>query len=105
MDFIPQIDKNSTIMRNVENALTDVAAMYGPGELQYEIVEYKEQDSLWIVNVYNQGVPEALLQVEIIDDNGTPVCSVLTRRNVGRRSMNRFMDRLIDALEFSQNHH
>jgi hypothetical protein len=86
-------------MRNVENALTDVIGRYPSGEIQYEIIGYVEQNMQWIVNVYNQAAPEALLQVEIIDDNGIPVCSVLTRRNVGRRSMNRFMDRLIDALE------
>jgi alkyl hydroperoxide reductase subunit AhpC len=86
-------------MRNVENALSDVVIMYQSGEIQYEIIEYKEQDQIWIVNVYNQAAPDALLQVEIIDDNGIPACCVLTRRNVGRRSMYKFMDRLIDALE------
>lgn len=86
-------------MRNVENALTDVVGMYLLGEIQYEIIECKHEDLIWVVNVYNQRAPEALLQVEIIDGNGVPVCSVISRRNVGRRSMIRFMDRLVDALE------
>lgn len=86
-------------MRNVENALADVVSTYGRDETQYEIIEHKEQDSIWIVNIYNQSMPEAFLQVEIIDDNGVPMCCVLKRRNVGRRSMYRFMNRLVDALD------
>jgi hypothetical protein len=90
-------------MRNIENALTDVVDSYRSGEIWYEIVEYIPSETRWIVNVYNRLVPNAFIQIEVIDDNGVPVCSVLSRVNVGRRSMTRLMNRLMFSLETPQN--
>lgn len=79
--------------------MTVVSEMYLNDTIQYNVVQHIPDDNLWIVNVYNQNAPGSLLQIEIIDDEGVPKCSVLQKINVGYRSMSRFMDRLVDALE------
>jgi hypothetical protein len=86
-------------MKNVHNALSSVIEKYQRDTLQYDVIQELEADQLWIVNVYNRSAPGSLLQIEIIDDDGVPKCCVLQKLNVGRRSMCRFMDRLVDALE------
>jgi hypothetical protein len=49
--------------------------------------------------VYNKDIPGSLLQIEVIDDEGVPKCSVLQKVNVGRKSMFKFMNRFVDALD------
>lgn len=84
-------------MRNVDNALSDVVGMYKNNSIHYTIVE--SVDDYWKVNVYHREAPDALLQIEIIDDEGVPKCCVLKKINVGRTSMVKFMNRLVDALD------
>jgi hypothetical protein len=86
-------------MKNVNNALTDVASMYMNNCIEYDILSHNEQDGSWIVNVYNRDTCGSLLQIEVIDDDGIPKCCVLQNINVGRRSMVRFMNRLVDVLD------
>lgn len=86
-------------MKNVHNALSNVVAMYTANTLDYEVVQYIPEDNLWIVNVYNRDAPGSLLQIEVIDDFGIPKCCVLQKTNVGRKSMFKFMNRLVDALD------
>jgi hypothetical protein len=86
-------------MKNVHNALSDVVEMYTLNVLDYEVVQHIPEDNLWIVNVYNRDAPGSLLQIEVIDDSGIPKCSVLQKTNVGRKSMFKFMNRLVDALD------
>jgi hypothetical protein len=86
-------------MKNVHNALSDVVQMYTANVLDYEVVQHIPEDSLWIVNVYNRDAPGSLLQIEVIDDDGIPKCCVLQKVNVGRKSMFKFMNRLVDALD------
>lgn len=86
-------------MKNVHNALSDVVNMYKANALDYDILRCIPEDNLWVVNVYNKDAPGSFLQIEIIDDNGIPKCCVLQKFNVGRRSMFKFMNRLVDALE------
>jgi hypothetical protein len=86
-------------MKNVHNAFSDVVAKYSANTLDYEVVQHIPQDNLWIVNVYNRDAPGSLLQIEVIDDNGIPKCCVLQKTNVGRKSMFKFMNRLVDALD------
>ena len=85
-------------MKNIHNALSDVVHMYKENTLDYEVVQYIPEDNLWIVNVYNREATDSLLQIEVIDDDGIPKCCVLQKVNVGRRSMFKFMNRLVDAL-------
>lgn len=89
-------------MKNIHNALSDVVSKYKANVLEYDIVQHFAENNLWIVNIYNRDAPGSLLQIEIIDDYGVPLCCVLQKVNVGRRSMARFMDRLIDALDDEQ---
>lgn len=86
-------------MRNVHNAFADVAAMYRNKSIEYDVISEIPEENRWIVNVRNKNVPESLLQIEVIDDDGIPVCCVLQKINVGRMSMCRFMDALVDALD------
>lgn len=86
-------------MKNVHNALSTVVETYKNDTLEYDVIQELVDDNLWIVNVYNRNAPGSLLQIEIIDDDGIPKCCVLQKVNVGRRSMCRFMDKLVDALE------
>lgn len=86
-------------MRNVYNALTDVVNMYTANAIEYDVVRYIAEDNLWVVKVYNKDADGSFLEIEIIDDNGIPKCCVLQKVNVGRRSMFKFMNRLVNALE------
>ena len=86
-------------MKNVHNALSDVVSMYASNVLDYDVVQHIPEDQLWIVNVYNKDIPGSLLQIEVIDDEGVPKCSVLQKVNVGRKSMFKFMNRFVDALD------
>jgi len=85
-------------MKNIDNALSDVVSMYKQNCIEYEIQNYVPEQNLWIVNVYNRDAPGSLLQIEVIDDNGVAMCCVLQKVNVGRNSMCRFMNRLINVL-------
>lgn len=86
-------------MKYVTDALENVLSNYQPGTLTYDVERFDILNKLWIVNVRNTEVPDSLLQVEIIDDDDVPKCSVLQKVNVGRKSMFKFMNRLVDALE------
>lgn len=52
-----------------------------------------------MLTVWNERIPGSYLKIEIHNVNGMPMALVLQRHNVGHRSMTRFMDRLLDALE------
>jgi hypothetical protein len=84
-------------MKNIHNALSDVMEQYK--SLDCKVVDYIAEDALWVVNVWNRDVSGSLLQIEVIDDDGIPKCSVLQKVNVGRKSMFKFMNRLVDALD------
>ena len=86
-------------MRNIYNALTDVVEQYTANAIEYDVIQYIPEDNLWVVNVYNKDASGSFLQIEVIDDYGVPKCSVLQKVNVGRRSMFKFMNRLVSALE------
>ena len=86
-------------MKNVHNALSDVVEMYTLNALKYDVIQYNPEDNLWIVNVYNRDAPGSLLQIEVIDDNGVPKCCVMQKTNIGRKSMFKFMNRLLNALD------
>lgn len=89
----------SNKMKNIDNALSDVASKYKNNCIEYDIEQHIPEENRWIVNVRNRDAPGSLLKVEVIDNNGAPACCVLQKTNVGRRSMCRFMDRLVNALD------
>jgi hypothetical protein len=86
-------------MKNVHNAFANTVSKYKNNVLEYDVILENPNESLWVVNVYNRDAPGSLLQIEVMDDEGIPICCVLQKVNVGRRSMARFMDRLMDALD------
>lgn len=86
-------------MKDIVYALSEVFSNYHPGALEYKIEEHDAVNNLWVVNIHNKEAPGSLLQVEVIDHDGVPKCSVLQKINVGRNSMFKFMNRFVDALE------
>lgn len=90
------------MINNIHQALEKVLTYYPAGILEYKTfkVTYEEYD-LWVVEVRNTEVPDSLLQIEVFDDDGVPKCCVTKKLNIGRRSMVRFMDDFVDALEAS----
>ena len=86
-------------MKNVHNAFSTVVSKYKNNVIEYDVITENPNESLWIVNVYNRDAPDSLLQIEVLEDDGIPICCVLQKVNVGCRSMVQFMTRLMDALE------
>lgn len=86
-------------MKDIANALANTLSHYQAGLLEYTIEQYDPTNHLWVVNVHNTEAAGSLLQVEVIDDDGVPKCCVLQKVNVGRQSMFKFMNRLVDELE------
>jgi hypothetical protein len=86
-------------MRNVHNALSDVLEMYTKAHLECIVLDNMTEDNRWVVNVHNKDAPGSLLQFEVINNQGVPVCCVLQNVNIGRKSLYRFMNRLVDALD------
>lgn len=82
-------------MRSIDNALADILPHYRA--LTYEIQE--DTPKQWTVTVYNECAPGSYLKIEVHDVEGIPAALVMERHNIGRRSMTRFMDRLLDALD------
>lgn len=85
-------------MRNIDEALAQVICDYKPDTLRYSITQ-DIPDKVWIVDIHHQQAPESLLRIEVIDDDGVPKCLVLQKINVGRRSMYKFMNRLVNRLD------
>lgn len=83
-------------MRSIDNAMSDVSSLYKG--LTYELATTPDPKQ-FILTVYNECAPGSYLKIEVHDVAGVPVALVLQKVNVGRRSMARFMDRLLDALE------
>lgn len=82
-------------MRTLDIALEDVVTQYKA--LTYEVEQLSPTQ--WILTVWNERVPGSYLKIELHDVGGVPAALVMERYNVGRRSMTRFMDRFMDALE------
>lgn len=83
-------------MRSLDNALADILPRYKG--LTYDI-EQTHDPRQHLLTVWNECAPGSYLKIEIHNVEGIPAALVLQRFNVGRRSMNRFMNRLLDALE------
>lgn len=89
-------------MIRVHHALDRVLAMYPQNTLTYTVYETVTPDEkFWVVEVRHTQVPDSLLQVEVFDDDGIPKCCVTQRLNIGRRSMFKFMDYFVNALDSS----
>lgn len=87
-------------MKNLHNALADTLARFQP-MLNWRILPDPDLNCRWRVQVWNG--EDSLLDVEILDLEGDPVGCVLDRRNISFRTMQRFMDTLMQNLEDDPN--
>lgn len=87
-------------MRNIHNALADTLTRFQP-QLNWRILPDGDLNARWRIQVWTEG--ESLLEVEVLDLDGTPVGCVLDRRNISYRTMQRFMNTLMDNLEDEPN--
>lgn len=83
-------------MRNLDNALADTLARFQP-RLNWRILPDGDVTSRWRVQVWH--TEESMLEVEILNLEGDAVGCVLDRRNISFRTMQRFMDTLMDNLD------
>lgn len=81
-------------MRSIDNALAEILPNYKG--LTFEIEP--DTPSRTLLTVWNECAPGSYLKIEILDNDGIPAACVLEKVNVGRKSMVRFMNRLMDAL-------
>jgi hypothetical protein len=83
-------------MRNLHNALADTLARFQP-QLNWRILPDPDVSTRWRVQVWDS--EESLLEVEILNLEGDAVGCVLQRNNISFRTMQRFMNTLMDNLE------
>jgi len=89
-------------MRNLANALADTLERFRP-QLNWRILPDGDLDTRWRVQVWTD--EDTLLELEVLNLEGTPVGCVLDRRNISFRTMQRFMTTLMDNLEDEMPNH
>ena len=89
-------------MRNLHNALADTLTRFQP-QLNWRILPDADMDTRWRIQVWTG--ENSVLEVEVLDIDGTAVGCVLDRRNISFRTMQRFMDTLMNNLEDSLPNH
>ena len=87
---------NTPKMRNLHNALADTLTRFQP-QLNWRILPDADMDTRWRIQVWTG--ENSVLEVEVLNLDGVPVGCVLDRRNISFRTMQRFMDTLMDNLE------
>ncbi len=83
-------------MRNLHNALADTLARFHP-QLNWRVLPDGDLPNRWRIQVWTND--DSLLEVEILDLEGTPVGCVLQRKSIPFRTLQRFMDTLMDNLD------
>lgn len=83
-------------MRNLDNAVADTLARFQP-QLNWRILPDADLNCRWRVQVWHE--EDSLLEVEILNLEGDAVGCVLQRKNISFRTMQRFMDTLMDNLD------
>ncbi len=86
-------------MRNIHNALADTLVRFQP-RLNWRILPDPDLQTRWRIQVWIG--EESLLEAEILDLEGDAVGCVLERRNISFRTMQRFMDTLMQNLDESR---
>lgn len=85
-------------MKNIHNAVSDTLDYYN-GRLTATVHDDPNVPTRWRIEVRHNEVPNALLEIEMLELEGDWVGCVLQKVNVGRRSMALFMDILFEHLE------
>jgi hypothetical protein len=83
-------------MRNLHNALADTLVHFQP-QLNWRILPDADLTTRWRVQVWTG--ENSHLEVEVLEIDGDAVGCVLDRRNISFRTMQRFMDTLMENLE------
>lgn len=87
-------------MRNLHNALADTLDRFQP-RLNWRILPDPDLTTRWRIQVWYGD--ESLLETEILELDGEAVGCVLQRRNISFRTMQRFMDTLMQNLDDEPN--
>lgn len=90
--------KESSIMRTLDNALSDTLSSF-VAHLDARILPDPDLETRWRIQVEDRQAPGSLLEVEILNLHGEAVGCVLQRTQIPFRTMRRFMNRLMDALD------
>jgi hypothetical protein len=90
--------KESSTMRTLDNALSDTLESF-TAHLDARILPDPDLETRWRIQVEDRQAPGSLLEVEILNLNGEAVGCVLQRTQIPFRTMRRFMNRLMDALD------
>ena len=87
-------------MHNIHNALSDTLELLKIENIFTSVLQDPNDPDCWRVSLYtlDEENRDVVLEVEIINRNNGPVGTVLFRKNVGRYSMTRFMDTLMDKV-------
>jgi hypothetical protein len=90
--------KESIIMRTLANALSDTLESF-EAHLYARILPDPDLDTRWRIHVEDLQTPGSCLEVEILNLEGEAVGCVLQRTQIPFRTMRRFMNRLLEALD------
>ena len=90
--------KESIIMRTLPNALSETLESF-EAHLYARILPDPDLETRWRIQVEDLQTPGSLLEVEILNLDGEAVGCVLQRTQVPFRTMRRFMNRLLEALD------
>jgi len=87
-------------MRTLATALSDTLESF-EAHLEARILPDPDLETRWRIQVEDRQVPGSCLEVEILNLEGEAVGCVLQRTQIPFRTMRRFMNRLLDALDDS----
>ena len=85
-------------MRTIDTALSDTLESFA-AHLDARILPDPDLETRWRIQVEDRQAPGSLLEVEILNLHGEAVGCVLQRTQIPFRTMRRFMNRLMDALD------
>jgi hypothetical protein len=85
-------------MRTLATALSDTLESF-EAHLEARILPDPDLETRWRIQVEDRQTPGSLLEVEILNLEGEAVGCVLQRTQIPFRTMRRFMNRLLDALD------
>lgn len=88
-------------MRNIHNALADTLERFVQ-PMNWRILPDPDVATRWRIQVWHAN--DSLLDVEILDLEGHPVGCVLERKNIPFRTMQRFMNALMNNLDDEPRH-
>ena len=89
-------------MRNVHNSVADTIEDLNQQGIYFQevtIFQDEQNDKRYIIRVRQPHLPNSRMEIEVIEDDGVPIASVLDRYRISRATMDVFMDRLMVMLD------